>query len=306
MFKPTRAIAAGIAFALLEPLASAGPIPVPNASFESPATTFVSLNIDSWQKADKPDWYAEGGGFLWSQLVGLFKNTGITSPDHIDNCDGNQAIWLFVVPEVALFQDYDSTDWKSPAPTHAFNATFEPGKSYQLTLGVIGTGGGMQQGATLELSLYYRDANSNKVAVAAVSITNTLSVFSNNTHFVDCEVTVPTVRPTDAWAGQHLGIQMLSTVDTNLQGGYWDLDNVRLSSTLEPVLLNPVRTNNQVQFTLQSEPDLRLEILSATNLTLPLSEWTSLGTLTNTTGTTFFTNPAAGTCRRFYCARRLP
>ena len=114
------------------------------------------------------------------------------------------------------------------------------------------------------------------------------------------------MRPTDAWAGQHLGIQMLSTVDTNLQGGYWDLDNVRLSSTLEPVLLNPVRTNNQVQFTLQSEPDLRLEILSATNLTLPLSEWTSLGTLTNTTGTTFFTNPAAGTCRRFYCARRLP
>lgn len=306
MFKPLLVIAAGIAFALLEFRASAGPIPVPNASFESPTISFVSVNIDSWQKADKPDWYAEGGGFLWTQLMGLFKNTAVTSPDHVDNCDGNQAIWLFAVPEVALFQDYDSTDWKSPAPTHDFNAAFEPGKSYQLIVGVIGTGGGMLQSATLELSLYYRDANSNKVTVAATSITNTPSIFSNNTHLVDCQVSVPTVQPTDAWAGQHIGIQMLSTVDTNLQGGYWDLDNVRLSSTLEPVLLNPVQANNQIQFTLQSEPGLRIEILSATNLTLPLSDWIGLGALTNSTGTASFTAPAASTCRRFYCARRLP
>ena len=56
---------------------------------------------------------------------------------------------------------------------------------------------------------------------------------------------------------------MLSTVATNLQGGYWDLDNVRLASILEPVLLDPVCTNGQFQFTLRSEPGLRFEILSS-------------------------------------------
>jgi hypothetical protein len=279
---------------------------VPNSSFETPTSTFVSVNIDSWQKAPKPGWYVEDGSFLWDYNVGLFKNTPVGSADHLDNCDGNQSIWLFVVPEVALFQDYDSTDWRNPVPTHAFSATFEPGKSYQLTLGVSGTGGGMLQGATFELGLYYRDANSNKVTVSSVSITNTPTIFSNNTHLVDFQVDVPTVRPADAWAGQHIGIQMLSTVTTNLQGGYWDLDNVRLSSTLEPLLLNPVWTNNQFQFTLSSEPGIAVTILSATNLALPLSDWTSLGTLTNTTGSAPFTDPTPNTGRRYYSTRRVP
>jgi len=281
-------------------------INVPNGSFESPATPYVSVNIDSWQKAPKPDWYVEDGGFLWGFNVGLFKNTATNTAEHIDNCDGNQAIWLFVVPEVGLFQDYDSMDWNSPAPTHAFDAAFEAGKSYRLTVGVIGSGGGMMQGATLEISLYYRDAASNKVTVAAVSITNTTSVFSNTTHLIDFEADVPMVRAGDAWTGQHMGIQMLSTVDTNLQGGYWDLDNVRLSSILEPVLLDPAWTNEHFQFTLRSEPGLRIEILSATNAALPMLDWSSLGILTNTTGVTSFSDPATNFNERFYRARRLP
>ncbi|HOX55349.1 MAG TPA: hypothetical protein PLC99_00490 [Verrucomicrobiota bacterium] len=279
---------------------------VPNASFESPDAPYVSVNVDSWQKVPKPDWYVESGGFLWDYNVGLFENPLTNTSGHIDNCDGNQAVWLFVVPEVALFQDYDSTDWRSPAPTHEFDATFEAGRSYQLTVGVIGTGGGMQQGAALELSLYYRDDNSNRVTVAAVSLTNTTAVFSNNTHLLDFHVNVSAVRPGDAWAGRHIGIQMLSTVDPALEGGYWDLDNVRLSSTLEPILLDPVWTNSQFQFTLRSEPGLAIEILSATNPILPLSNWTSLGSLTNISGMTPFADSVASGARRYYCARRLP
>ncbi|MEO6034296.1 MAG: hypothetical protein ABIQ35_03490, partial [Verrucomicrobiota bacterium] len=116
---------------------------IPNGSFELPATTFVNINIDSWQKSEKPAWYDDNGGFFWTQLTGIFKNTGPTSSDHIDNCDGSQAIWLFAVPEVALFQDYDSIDWQNLPPNHAFNSTFEPGRSYTLTVGVIGGGGNM-------------------------------------------------------------------------------------------------------------------------------------------------------------------
>src|SRR2546423_15691175 len=86
----------------------AASIVVPNGSFESPSTTFVDTHIDSWQEAPKPDWYAEGGGFTWDQLTGVFMNTSVTSADHIDNCDGNQALWMFAVPEVGVFQDYNS------------------------------------------------------------------------------------------------------------------------------------------------------------------------------------------------------
>src|SRR5262245_37639158 len=183
-------------------LLRAGSIAVPNGSFESPATPYVSINIDSWQKSPKPTNYVESGGYLWTQLTGIFKNTPTNSADHIDNCDGNQALWIFAVPEVGLFQDYDSFDWHNLPPTHQFNPTFVPGRSYHLTVGVIGTGGGMALGATLDLSLYYRDAATNQVMVAVTTLTNDPGVFSNNTHLVDCHVDVPMVKTTDAWAGQ--------------------------------------------------------------------------------------------------------
>lgn len=211
-------------------------IPVPNSSFESPATLFVDLAIDSWQKTPKPDWYVESGGFTWSQLTGAFKNTPAGNFDHIDNCDGQQAIWTFAVPGAGVFQDYNSVDWNDAEPTHAFDASYEVGKAYRLTVGVIGMGGGMSNGATAQISLYFRDATSNQVTVAAASITNSPTVFSNRTHLVDFSASVPTVRPDDSWAEQHIGIQILSTVTTNLQGGYWAFDNVRLESFAEPTV----------------------------------------------------------------------
>ncbi len=282
----------------------AQPIYVPNASFESPVTPFVNIDFDSWQKSPKPDWYNESGGFRWSQLVGSFRNTAPGSADHIDNCDGQQAIWLFAVPEVALFQDYDSVDWDDPAPSREFNATFEIGKSYHLTVGVIGTSGGMQQGATLALKLYYRDAASNRVAVATTILTNTPQVFSNNTHFVDCEVNAPVVQAGAPWAGQHLGIEFVSTVSSNRQGGYWDLDNVRLIAG--PVLLRPQITNGQFQFTLRGQPGARFEILASDAGAAPMLNWTHLQTITNVTGQAAVSDPTWRPGGRYYRARQLP
>ncbi len=191
-------------------------------------------------------------------------------------------------------------------PTHAFNATFDVGKSYHLTVGVIGGGGNMLEGASLELSLYYRDAASNMVTVAATDISNSTAIFSNTTHLIDFTVDVPAVKAADAWAGQNIGAQLLSTVSSNLEGGYWDLDNVRLMAVQEPSLVAPTWTNGQFQFTLRSEPGLSFEILGATNLALPLSNWTSLATLTNTTGDVSFLETPVNFNRRFYLARQLP
>jgi hypothetical protein len=266
--------------------------------------------VDAWQETPEPAWYDETGNFTWTQLTGTFPNPSPSEPDSIANCDGARAAWLFAVPEVGFSQDYDSVDYNDAAPSRAFNVIYEPGKSYQLTVGLFGGGaggnGGMLLGVTLELSLYYRDAQSNRVTVAATTITNSAELFPNNTNLVDFTVDVPIVQPGDAWAGQHIGIQFLSTVSSNLQGGYWDLDNVRLTSTQSPALTNPARTNGKFQFTVIGEPGARCEIRATTNLSLPAAHWPSLGQFTNLTGTKTFVDTNSNLSHRFYRVVQSP
>ena len=257
--------------------------------------------MDSWQKSAKPDWYDEGGGaFLWAQLTGEFTNPPAGAFNHIDNMDGGQAAWMFVIPEVAIFQDYDFST------NHAFRAIYEVGKSYHLTVGLIGTGGNMQVGATFELALYYRDSASNMVVIAVTTVTNVPTVFSNNTHVIDFHTDSAFVTVADPWAGQHIGVRLLSAItDTNLEGGYWDLDNVRLTSTRAPALSNPVWTNGQLSFMVQSEPGMTLEIQKSTTLD-PAQTWSTAGYLTNGFGTISFTDTNTTPGQSYYRARLLP
>jgi hypothetical protein len=293
----------------------AGTIYIPNASFESPVVPPVSPyaipDMDYWEKSPQPYWYdpAQNYDTPWEDLMGTFYNTPNIPSTFIDNCDGVQAAFLFAVPDAAIFQDYDSIYGTNTTSSYAFNATFNTNSAYILTVGVIGSVYGyppLYAGATLQLSLYYRDASSNMVTVAAATVTNTAQSFPTNTHFVDFSVYLPGVQATDPWAGQNIGIQIASTVGFDLAGGYWDVDNVRLTETALPALTNPGVTNGQGGFTLQSQPGLRFEILASTNLTLPLSNWTSLGTLTNVTGAIPFLDPATNLNSRFYQARQLP
>jgi hypothetical protein len=292
----------------------AGTLYLPNASFESPVVPAVSPyagpDIDYWQKSPQPAWYDPSQNYdtPWDYLMGTFYNAPFPST-FINNCDGTQAAFLFALPEAALFQDYNSIYGTNTTPSHAFNAKFNVHSAYSFTVGVIGGVNGyppLYEGATLRLSLYYRDASSNIVTVAATTITNSAQLFPTNTHFVDFSVYVPGVRTTDPWAGQNIGVQIASTVCSNLAGGYWDVDNARLTETVLPALTNPRVTNSQCAFTLQSEPGLRFEILAATNLALPISNWTNLGTLTNVTGTVPFLDLATNLNHRFYKARQLP
>lgn len=207
-------------------------LPIPNGSFESPPTVFVDTRIDSWQKTPKPDWYDESGGFTWDQLSGVFLNTAPTNATHIDNLDGSQALYLFAVPQVGISQDYYTIAGTNSEPSRAFTARFEAGKAYQLSFGVVGGGGGMTNGASLLVSLTYRDGASNQVAVASTNIVFTPETFPTFTHLIDYQVQVPAVQPGDPWAGQYIGVQVLSTVDPALAGGYWDLDHFRLTETL--------------------------------------------------------------------------
>jgi hypothetical protein len=223
----------------------AQPLSVPNGSFESPVTSFVDLRIDNWQKNPKPPGFPVTDE-QWEQSIGLFKNTDPTAADHIDNMDGNQAIFIFNAPGAGVFQDYDSVDWSGQ--THISSATFEPGRAYNLTVGLIGGGGNMPEGVSILLSLYYRDAQSNIVTIASTTVSHSAATFPNTTHFVDFQVAVPMVKGSDAWAGKHIGISITSIGPPEIPGGYWDIDNVRLavsSPTLalgNPSFESPVTT----------------------------------------------------------------
>jgi hypothetical protein len=202
----------------------AAPIYVPNASFESPETTFAEPNVDSWQMPPTPLWYDESGGYLWIQLTGVFLNLAPPDPAYIDNCDANQAVWLFALPEVELFQE--------------LTAIFEVGQSYRLTVGIIGGGGGMKDDVPIDIRLYYLDAEDKKVAVGATTYTYDLDT-GYVKHFIDVQLDIPQVSDTDPWAGKNIGVQLISTLifpddldpDTGRAGGYWDLDNVRLTKS---------------------------------------------------------------------------
>jgi len=229
---------AAAAFAAAPKLSGAVSIPVPNGSFEEPLVNTnlapVDLRINSWQKAPKPDWYDEAANGPWDQLAGVFPNTAPGSADHIDNLDGIQAIYLFSVPQMSVFQDDKSVDWRGPASSGAFNAKFETGKSYTLTVGIVGGGGAMPAGATLMASLYYLDAQSNRVTVASVPIVYDTNTFPNRTRAVDFSAATSFVKTADAWSGKNIGIAFDTAVGPQNAGGYWDLENVRLTSENAP------------------------------------------------------------------------
>jgi len=113
---------------------------------------------------------------------------------------GTQAGYILAVPQVALFQDYNTS------PTHDFNATFEVGKSYDLTVGVFGKPS-LAPGSTLQISLYYLDGLDNKVTVAGTTVTYSAEAFPTTPTFnlVDFGVNVRKCRwamlgPGGTWA----------------------------------------------------------------------------------------------------------
>lgn len=282
----------------------AGAVEVPNASFESPATLYATADIVSWQKKGKPPDLTEIDGFPWEWRTGVFLNEDPGSALHIVNCDGAQAAFLFNVPQVALFQDYGTFGFGESAPSHAFDVRYRVGHGYRMTVGVIGGGGGMREGSPLRLELYYRDADTNRVTVAYTDVVHAQAVFPTNTEFIDFEVEVPAVGADDPWAGERIGIILISMVDVSMWGGYWDLDNVRLAE-IPPFEVGGMEVSSgEVWMAIDGEAGAVMQIEAASELG-PAADWTVIGRVTNETGSASFVDPAAGDLR-LYRARQLP
>jgi hypothetical protein len=194
-------------------------VPIPNGSFEDPALPyappFASPSISDWQKAPVPAWYTAAGytAEQWADSSGTFVNVTYAP---IDNLDGNQLAFMFSVPGYSLSQD--------------LAATFQTGNSYHLIVGIEGGGAGMPLGCPMETMLYYRDGSGNQVTVGTEVVTNT-NPTTTLSHLTDYTLDIPAVAASDPWAGKNIGVELLQTGNS---GGYWDIDNVRLTTTAVP------------------------------------------------------------------------
>ncbi len=240
---------------------------VPNGSFESPATPFVSLLIQSWQRTPKPGWYVEEGGFQWGQLTGIFLNTAPGAADHIEALDGQQAAWLFAVPEAGLFGGVQNAAGTAPA-------VFEVGRSYRVSIDVLGAGGNMLDGVELETSLFRWVEGTNRVVVGGVTITNSAAAFPSRNQLTTYQRTLPAVKPGDPWVGQPIGVQVVSRATLANQGGYWDIDRIRVEALAPHVPeLGVERVDGEIRLKWVSATGWRYQVRDATEL----GGWSVLG-----------------------------
>jgi len=265
-----------IATSILVPIglnAAGAPVQIPNASFESPTTEFVDLRVDGWQKNPKPIWFDESGGNLWEQLIGIFINPAEGGAGHIENSDGAQALYVFAIPQNGLFQDYDSMDWAHSEPTHAFDVKYEVGKSYSLSVGLKGGGGGMVEGAGIQLALYWRNEAGGREIVASTMVFHSAAQFPTSTRFLDFTASTPTLGAGNPAVGKHLGILIEAMVLPEQAGGYWDIDNVRLAAEGEAgVELRHARVEGGVELKWRSQTGMEYQLRSSSNLVTWLPE----------------------------------
>jgi len=163
--------------------------------------------VDQWIEVDLDA--------LGSTNTGVFANTPADSDDHVVNADGRQLAFLGSQQGNALEQDLQTT--------------YKVGCDYRLTV-AVGVSGKFPPSAqepadTLELVLYYvDDANAVDIVQQTVPATGLSS-----THLHDFSAHLPTIGSTDAWAGKTIGIAIRAT---GAAGGFWDLDNIRLTESL--------------------------------------------------------------------------
>ena len=190
-------------------------IPIENASFEFPAIDPLlnpfgaDPNVDNWTEIDIDT--------LGSQNTGVFVNTEPNNVnfygdhDHIFNADGNQMAFLGSEAGNAFEQD--------------LSATYNIDCDYHLTV-AVGTSFMFPPSTEepidyLELAMYYRDGNE---PVDIVSLL--IPAMDPNQWLKDFSLYLPIVSSDDPWASKNIGIAIRAV---GLAGGFWDLDNVRLS-----------------------------------------------------------------------------
>lgn len=183
----------------------ADPIYVANYSFESP-----ELDAMYYITTTPTDWKEFNGSLVDSQNTGAFYNNPI-DPAFVINAEGNQLAYLYGLQGCAHQQE--------------LSAVYQVGKSYRMTVGVcISTYQPPPADANepIELAFYYLEGTEpNDLATALVPRAGQSNVILN-----DFSLYLPKIQPGNPCIGKSIGIVIRGT---GVEGGAWDLDNVRVT-----------------------------------------------------------------------------
>lgn len=190
---------------LCTPAVRADAIPVANHSFEDPVVPFAEPYVLTYVT----DWIE-----LDMDPLGYSSNTGVfLNVTNIANVDGGQLALLGGEYGNAFLQNLP--------------ATYQIGKSYRMTVGICLPGDEYYQPLdpnALSLSFYYGDPVNDPNCYFKTESQPSSDLTTNA--LKDYSVYLPTVQAEDAWAGKTIGIAIRAT---GPMGGYWDLDNVRVT-----------------------------------------------------------------------------
>lgn len=193
--------------------AKADLLAVTNPSFESP-----DVSSDPWISNSAAGWtIGYSGGVICNGVYG----------DRITNADGDQLGWIR--SDAAWSTNYGSLHQN-------LAATYTPGKSYTLTVGVAYEGNWYVPASEdqMRIQLTWNNGSGNQVLQYQTIVLGDLST----TSLRDYSVTVPTVQASDVFADQQIGISLAASYQ--VAGSYnlsWNVDNVRVMEIPEPSIM---------------------------------------------------------------------
>jgi ArsR family transcriptional regulator len=194
------------------PVSGGAEIAIENPSFESPSTSFFDTTVDGWVK--------EGDATATGVFFNAPDDTVFRGSRFVSNADGSQLAAIAARrPAVPA----------APAALHqVLKVTFEPGVTYELSLGV---GISSIQPPTgkpppvLRLALTYTDDAGRRREAGGASVA-TRGLRSNVLARHALRVTVPNTK--SRFAGRAIGILITTAPNNPRQDGHFVLDNVVL------------------------------------------------------------------------------
>jgi hypothetical protein len=242
----------------------------------TPNTNVQVTSVRSYS-SDKVSIWTDSGTLLGSQSTsssGSWVETPMATPI---NLSAGATYRVCAHIPAGTHGDFRTTSWPTTFANGAVGQNFYWSYGDVFPTSIYGTGMGPL------VDLRYSVAFSNSIAVSPASS----GAFANG-----------------VWSGNITMSQGATNVVLKADDG---AGHVALSTPFNLVtpfqLLSPLRLGGgQFQFTVSSAPGQHLQILASSNLV----NWTTNATLTNSTGTTNFTDSATGLSKRFYRAQQSP
>jgi len=214
----------------------------------------------------------------------------------------------YILGMVMGTESYALTANQMPAHTHLSPAiiSVQTGSGTVLTNGSTISFGNLTSGTTGQTSLIISNAGGLTLDITMAMSGANAADFTpqiSQTNLPAAQALTDAIGFLPAGLGARSGTLTIANNDST--NSPFTITLAGAGSVSAPKLASPQVTNGRLQFSFNNDPGAQFTILTATNLSLPLSDWTVLGLATNTGGSNFqFSVPVSpDQLKQFYRVR---